>query len=74
MARAARDGDDRVVGWITSGGYAHYSGALAGMGIHSHRARRPGPPDFEIEIIGKRRPARLQLEPILDPHGERMRA
>ena len=26
-----------------------------------------GTTGFEIEIIGKRRPARLQLEPILDP-------
>ena len=27
----------------------------------------PGTAGFEIEIIGKRRPARLQLEPVLDP-------
>ena len=32
-----------------------------------------GTTGFEIEIIGKRRPARLQLEPILDPAGTRMR-
>ncbi len=30
--------------------------------------------DYEIEIIGRRRPARLQLQPILDPEGIRMRA
>ena len=29
--------------------------------------------EFEIEIIGHRRPARLQLEPVLDPEGQRMR-
>jgi dimethylglycine dehydrogenase len=34
----------------------------------------PGTTGFEIEIIGNRRPARLQLEPILDPTGSRMRA
>jgi dimethylglycine dehydrogenase len=28
---------------------------------------------FEIEIIGRRRPARLQLEPLFDPQGIRMR-
>ena len=29
---------------------------------------------FEIEIIGRRRPAHLQHEPVLDPEGLRMRA
>jgi glycine cleavage system aminomethyltransferase T len=29
---------------------------------------------FEIEIIGRRRPATLQHEPVLDPQGLRMRA
>ena len=33
----------------------------------------PDTTGFEIEIIGKRRPARLQLEPLLDPAGTRMR-
>ena len=28
---------------------------------------------FEIEIIGRRRPARLQPEPLFDPQGTRMR-
>jgi dimethylglycine dehydrogenase len=28
---------------------------------------------FEIEIIGRRRPASLQHEPVLDPEGLRMR-
>ena len=32
-----------------------------------------GPQDFEIEIIGKRRPARIQKEPPVDPAGLRMR-
>jgi dimethylglycine dehydrogenase len=30
--------------------------------------------DFEVEIIGQRRPARLLAEPVLDPAGQRMRA
>jgi dimethylglycine dehydrogenase len=33
-----------------------------------------GTSGFEIEIIGRRRPAALQLEPVLDPQGQRMRA
>ena len=33
----------------------------------------PGGQGFEIEIIGRRRPARLQPEPLFDPQGLRMR-
>jgi dimethylglycine dehydrogenase len=33
-----------------------------------------GTDGFQIEIIGKLRPASLQLEPVLDPDGQRMRA
>jgi dimethylglycine dehydrogenase len=32
-----------------------------------------GESGFEIEIIGNRRPARLQPEPLFDPTGARMR-
>ncbi|MEO6123928.1 MAG: FAD-dependent oxidoreductase [Ilumatobacteraceae bacterium] len=65
---------DKVVGWVTSGGYAHYSQASLAMGyIPADLATDPAG-EFEIEIIGRRRPARLQLEPILDPSGSRMRA
>jgi dimethylglycine dehydrogenase len=66
------DGDDRVVGWITSGGYAHYAGLSLAWGyVPSELA--DGSQDFEIEIIGKRRPARIQKEPAVDPAGLRMR-
>ena len=68
----AADGD-RVVGWITSGGYAHYSGVSLAWGYIPTELAEPGTTGFEIEIIGKRRPARLQTEPILDPAGTRMR-
>jgi dimethylglycine dehydrogenase len=66
--------DGKVVGWITSGGYAHYSAASLAMGYVPAALAREGTTGFEIEIIGKRRPAHLQLEPILDPSGSRMRA
>jgi dimethylglycine dehydrogenase len=29
---------------------------------------------FEVEILGHRRPARINVEPLLDPAGEKMRA
>jgi len=65
--------DGQVVGWITSGGYAHYSQASLAMGYIPTELvdKKSG---FEIEIIGKRRPATILHEPILDPSGSRMRA
>jgi dimethylglycine dehydrogenase len=64
--------DDQVVGWITSGGYAHYSGVSLALGyVPTELAEATT--GFEIEIIGKRRPAALQHEPVLDPQGLRMR-
>ena len=66
-------GQSRVVGWITSGGYAHFSKASMAMGYIPAELATPNAGQFEIEIIGRRRPARLQLEPILDPSGSRMR-
>lgn len=65
--------DGKVVGWITSGGYAHYSGVSLALGyIPTELASIES--GFEIEIIGRRRPATLQHEPVLDPQGLRMRA
>jgi dimethylglycine dehydrogenase len=63
--------DDEVVGWITSGGYGHSVGQSIALGyVPSELANADG---FEIEIIGRRRPARLQPEPLFDPTGARMR-
>jgi dimethylglycine dehydrogenase len=66
--------DGSVVGWVTSGGYVHYSRASIALG-YVPAALADGPDDtpFEIEIIGRRRPARIQRGPILDPEGRRMR-
>jgi dimethylglycine dehydrogenase len=66
--------DGKVVGWITSGGYAHYSGVSLAMGYIPTELAKAGTTGFEIEIIGNMRPATLQLEPVLDPSGSRMRA
>jgi dimethylglycine dehydrogenase len=65
--------DGEVVGWITSGGYAHYSARSLALGyIPANLVGSTG--TFEIEIIGRRRPARILHEPVLDPQGQRMRA
>jgi len=65
--------DGEVVGWITSGGYAHYSGVSLALGYVPTSLATAGS-GFEIEIIGRRRPATLRHEPVLDPQGLRMRA
>ena len=64
--------DGEVVGWVTSGAYSHYCGMSLALGYVPAALDRPGA-EFEIEIIGHRRPARLLSEPVLDPAGERMR-
>ena len=65
--------DGSVVGWVTSGAYAHYSRRSLALGYVPTALAQPGA-EFEIEIIGHRRPARLLMEPVFDPSGERMRA
>jgi dimethylglycine dehydrogenase len=70
--------DGAVVGWVTSGGYGHSVGASLALGyIPAGLAGADGPGgpggEFEIEIIGRRRPARIQPVPLVDPEGTRMR-
>lgn len=69
-----RDGQWRVVGWITSGGYAHTIGSSMAQGyIPAALASNGDTGMFEIEILGIRRPARIALEAPFDPMGEKMR-
>ena len=68
--------DGRVVGWVTSGGYGHHAGVSIALGYVPTGLSSPDGPGgqgLEIEIIGRRRPARLQPEPLFDPQGLRMR-
>ncbi len=63
---------DSVVGWVTSGGYAHHSGLSMALGyVPIQHAASGGP--WEIEVVGVRRPAELLAEPPFDPAGSRMR-
>ena len=64
-------GDD-VVGFVTSGGYAHYSAKSVALGFVPVEMMDAGT-EFTIEILGERRAAKLVGEPVLDPRGERMR-
>jgi dimethylglycine dehydrogenase len=72
---ARRDGDWRVVGWVTSGGYGHHVGLSLAQGyVPAGLAERFEPGLFQVEILGQRRPARIAPEPPFDPEGRRMRA
>jgi dimethylglycine dehydrogenase len=64
--------DNKVVGWITSGGYAHWAKQSVALG-YLPREVADAESGFEIEIIGERYPALVQHEPLFDPQGERMR-
>ncbi len=72
-----RDGER--VGYIKAGGYGHTLGGAVGLGPVAN----PGgltPPDYvksgsyEIEISGKRYPARASLRPMYDPKSLRVRS
>jgi dimethylglycine dehydrogenase len=61
----------KVVGWVTSGGFAHYLDKSMAQGyIPKELVDETG---FEIEMIGEMRKATIVHEPLFDPKGERMR-
>jgi dimethylglycine dehydrogenase len=62
----------KVIGWVTSGGYAHFAQKSVALG-YVPKEIADEDEGFEIEIIGRRYRARPQREPLFDPHGERMR-
>ncbi len=71
---AQSDGEWRVVGWVTSGGYGHFVEASLAQGyIPSPLSERDEAGIFEIEILGIRRSAKIALEPLFDPSGAKMR-
>jgi dimethylglycine dehydrogenase len=65
----------KVVGWVTSGGYAHYVDKSIAQGyVPKELATDLGKGAFEIEIIGDNRKATIITDPLFDPEGKRMRA
>ncbi len=65
------DGGD-VIGFCTSGGYAHYSARSVAIGFLP-RERIADGAEFEIEILGSRRRAVAHQTPLFDPDASRMR-
>jgi dimethylglycine dehydrogenase len=64
--------DGKVVGWVTSGGFGHYVDQSLAQGYIPTECFKPDM-TLEIEILGERRPARLQMDPPFDPEAKRMR-
>ena len=65
--------DGGVVGWVTSGGYAHTVGCSVALGyVPADLVDLAA--ELEIEIIGDRRRALVRPAPLFDPGGHRMRA
>ena len=67
--------DGQVVGWATSGGYAHWSQASCALGYVPADLGNPATSTtgFELEVLGVRRAAIRVDEPLFDPAGARMR-
>ena len=73
--KQTRDGDWSVVGWVTSGGYAHTVKLSMAQGyLPAELASDESEGFFEIEILGKRHPARISIDAPFDPTGSRMRS
>jgi dimethylglycine dehydrogenase len=62
----------KVVGWVTSGGYAHAQKKSMALG-YVPKELAGEETGWEIEILGEMCKARLQAQPLLDPKGEKMR-
>ena len=64
----------KVVGWVTSGGFAHYVDKSMAQGyVPKELAGDVSAGAFEIEIIGEMRKATINVDPPFDPEGKRMR-
>ncbi len=63
--------EDKVVGFVTSGGYAHYVQKSVAYGFLPVDLVREGL-EVEIEILGFLRKARLYTAPLFDPKSSRM--
>ena len=66
--------NDEVVGWVTSGGYAHFIDKSLALAYIPKELAAESNGGFEIEVLGVRRAAKLALEPPLDPQATRMRS
>ena len=64
-------GEQRV-GFVTSGGFGHYTGKSLAMGLLNNNVNEADE-TLMVDVVGKRRSARTLSEPAWDPSGSRMR-
>jgi dimethylglycine dehydrogenase len=64
--------DGKAVGWVTSGGYAHWSGQSVALAYIPAELTRHND-GFGIEMLGARRRATIAARAPFDPSGSRMR-
>jgi len=64
---------DKVVGWVTSGGYGHSVGKSLALGYVENTVAGETA-GFAVELMGERRAAIRSPEALVDPKGLRMRA
>jgi dimethylglycine dehydrogenase len=65
--------ENEVVGWVTSGGFAHHVNQSLAQGYVPTELLTGPDVKFQVEILGDRRDAHLQMEPPFDPQALRMR-
>ncbi|MFP6731937.1 MAG: FAD-dependent oxidoreductase [Alphaproteobacteria bacterium] len=69
--------DGVSVGYLTSGNYGHHLGSAIGLGYVNNEdgvnADYVKSGAYEIEVAGKRYPAKASLRPMYDPKSERMK-
>jgi dimethylglycine dehydrogenase len=64
---------DKLVGFVTSGGYGHCAGKSLAMGYLNSDVPLTEEA-LSVTIIGEPRPCRTLTEPAIDPSGQRMRS
>ena len=74
MPQAQTDGQWRVVGWVTSGGYGHSVQLSLAQGyLPAALASKDSSIELQVEILGKRCDVVVLHEPPFDPTGSKMR-
>ncbi|MTI02562.1 FAD-dependent oxidoreductase [Roseibium sp. RKSG952] len=65
--------DGERVGFVTSGGYGHYTGKSLAMALVDRDKAEPGT-ELSVHVVGVERPARVIAPSPYDPQGKAMRA
>ena len=64
--------NEKPIGYISSGGYAHYVKKSVALGYVPIKHSKPGT-EVQVEILGEIYNAEVQDAPLYDPNGTRMR-